>query len=257
MAVILRDLGVPTRIAQGFLPGIARQDTRPPRRSCSAMPTPGSRSTSRATAGCRSIRPARLSQIAPLPTGDPAASPPVRSSASAPRASRRRVRRRRPRGQSARPGRVRRCELVGPARGCPGVAPADRRSRRVRGLAARSTRRDDRRRGVRHGDADRVAVRLRAASEPDGLRVRGCPRRCPARSSARSSRRSPGRRSRSVYAREILGDERIQSLQGGPAPAAGQPVEARVPTRRERRRRSARGRRSGCVPRGLPAPFRR
>ena len=62
--------------------------TRPPRRSCSATPTPGSRSTSRATAGSRSIRPARSRNWRRCRPADPAASPPVRSSASAPRASR-------------------------------------------------------------------------------------------------------------------------------------------------------------------------
>ena len=68
MAVILRDLGVPTRIVEGFLPG-ARED-RHGRGSHSATHMRGSRSTSRGSAGSRSTRPAAdCRQLAPLPSG--------------------------------------------------------------------------------------------------------------------------------------------------------------------------------------------
>ena len=75
MAVILRDLGIPTRIAEGFLPGsrdAERGDRADPR---SATPMPGSRSTSRATAGSPfDPTGGNVSQLAPLPSGDPTAS---------------------------------------------------------------------------------------------------------------------------------------------------------------------------------------
>ena len=88
MAVILRDLGVPTRIAQGFLPGSRDQNAATETILFSNAHAwvevyfPGY--------GWLPFDPTgSLSQLAALPTGDPAASPAVRSSASAPRASRR------------------------------------------------------------------------------------------------------------------------------------------------------------------------
>ena len=88
MAVILRDLGVPTRIAQGFLPGSRDQNSATETILFSNAHAwvevyfPGY--------GWLPFDPTgSLSQLAALPTGDPAASPAVRSSASAPRASRR------------------------------------------------------------------------------------------------------------------------------------------------------------------------
>ena len=169
MAVILRDLGVPTRIAQGFLPGSRDRNTATETILFSNAHAwvevyfPGY--------GWLPFDPTgSLSQLAPLPTGDPAASPPVRfvslGAASEPQAE---IEGADPGVNRPGAGRVRRCELAGSARGCPGVAAADRRSGRVRGLAAWSTRRHDCGRRLRHGDADRVAVRLRTASEPDGL----------------------------------------------------------------------------------------
>jgi hypothetical protein len=88
MADILRDRGVPTRIAQGFLPGSLEKITHTETILFSNAHAwvevyfPGY--------GWLPFDPTgSLSQLAALPTGDPAASPPVRSSASAPRASRR------------------------------------------------------------------------------------------------------------------------------------------------------------------------
>ena len=51
MAVILRHMGIPTRIAEGFLPGSRDANAATEQIPASAAPMPGSRSTSRATAG--------------------------------------------------------------------------------------------------------------------------------------------------------------------------------------------------------------
>ena len=108
--------GCPDPDREGFLPGRATKD-RPPRRSCSAMPTPGSRSTSRATAGSRSIRPAVLSQIGGVADGPAAAQRRTASlgarvgrSRAGPRGRARRGRRVRLPPDAARPARrCRRC----------------------------------------------------------------------------------------------------------------------------------------------------
>ena len=88
MAVILRDLGVPARIAQGFLPG--SRDKNSPTETILFSNAHAWVEVYFPGYGWLPFDPTgSLSQLAPLPTGDPAASPAVRSTASAPRASRR------------------------------------------------------------------------------------------------------------------------------------------------------------------------
>ena len=203
MAVILRHLGVPTRIAQGFLPGS---------RDLNAATETVLFSNAHAWVevyfpgyGWLPFDPTgSLSQLAPLPTGNATASASIRplpeqlgfSQAGSHRSRSRQPRRRRVHRWSDRAGSA----------GCGSRAPvARRRDRRVRDLAARSSRRPDGRRGLRHGDTDRIALRLRATSEPDGLRVRGCPQRGPADRPPPSLRRSRARRSsRSTPARSSV-----------------------------------------------------
>jgi len=76
MAVLLRDPGaVPTRIAEGFLPGALDPSTGIETIQLISGPTPGSRSTSRAMAGSCSTRPAATGpRFEPLPVEVSAAS---------------------------------------------------------------------------------------------------------------------------------------------------------------------------------------
>ncbi len=82
-----------------------------------------------------------------------------------------------------------------PAAGRRPAPAAGRGGHRVPGLAARTARSDQRRRGVRHGDPHRVAVRVRASAAGDRLRVRDVARRDPAGCLGRSCRWWPGPRS--------------------------------------------------------------
>ena len=166
--------------------------------SSSAAPTPGSRSTSRAigwvhvrpdrSATCRRsrrCRRARRSRAAPRSSlGLPLASAQGRSR-PADRSAQQRLRRGLDGGRPAARAAARRR----------GPAAVRRRAAGVRRLAARSARPDHGRRRVRHGHPHRVAVRVRAAAGPDGLRVRRLARRGPAGLRDRSWRWSPGPRS--------------------------------------------------------------
>ena len=79
MAVILRDLGIPARVVAGFLPGIALR-ARQRRSLATVVRTPGSRSTSRATSGSRSIRLGEASRAdAPSSSADTDQPPPDRT----------------------------------------------------------------------------------------------------------------------------------------------------------------------------------
>ena len=70
MAILLREHGIPTRLAAGFLPG--ERDARLFEACRSAPRMPGSRSTSPGTAGWSSTRRAAASPLTePLPTGEP------------------------------------------------------------------------------------------------------------------------------------------------------------------------------------------
>jgi hypothetical protein len=176
MAVILRDLGVPRRIAQGYLPGsrdlnaatetILFSDAHAwvevyfPGYGWLPFDPTGIFAAGAAADG-RSDREPRRSARARASSHRRGRSPP----AAIPPAGRRRVD-----GGPARWVRSWPCW-----RCCCWSSGASRSW-----LAARAARRNHGGRGLRHGHADRVAVRLRTASEPDGLRVRGCPQRCPA-----------------------------------------------------------------------------
>ena len=232
MAVILRDLGVPTRIAAGlparrrathgrgietilfsnahawvevYFPGYGWvPSTRPARRR------PSSRR-------CRPDRPA--GKRAPRPS----------AARRPPRIPRRRESRRSPDPGSIGPaGRSRRGPL-GPLRRRPGLllARSSVASRSWPGSAGRAapTSADG-----AYGTVTRIASRFGFGPRPTQTvyEYAGVARRGPAES-GRSSRRSPGPRSRSAYGREILGDERLAEPQGGPAPAAGEPPAARLP----------------------------
>ena len=235
-------------------PGRATR-TRPPRRSCSAMPTPGSRSTSRATAGSRSIRPALSRSWRRC------------RRATRPRA-RRCVHRPRRRERAAGSSRAPTPGSIGPARA--GSAAAGSLGPLVAVLALLllivgavafvawqrgprgGTTADD-----AYGTVTRIASRFGFGPRPNQTVYEYAGVLSDVLPIVRPELETVARaKVESVYAREILGDERIAEPQGGAAPAAGEPAEAGVPTTRTPRR-SARERRSGCVPRGLPAPFRR
>ena len=137
---------------------------------------------------------------------------------------------------------------------------AGRRGRRVPRLAARTARSDQRRRRVRHGHPDRVAVRVRAAARtrPSTSTRRRSARSC--RTSGRSCRRSPGPRS----SRPTRG--RSSARSGWPACArrsgvcasrsCGSPSDARSGAAGADAGRVT-GRRSARVPRPRPCACRR
>ena len=213
MAVILRHMGIPTRIAEGFLPG-ARD------RNAATEQIPFSNAHAWVEVyfpgyGWLTFDPTggNVSQLAPLADGQPdrewlAAADPQH--------------RRRPRPLPTERDEGGAGVGVGPFGGGPAsLGPLVAvlallllvvGGRGVPDLAARAARRDHGRRRLRDGHPDRVAVRLRAAADPDGLRVRRRPRRRPARPSDPSSRPSPGpRSSRSMPARSSA-SERLASL---------------------------------------------
>ena len=143
----------------------------------SATRMPGSRSTSRATAGCRSIRPAaavavrsrRCRRVRPVASGSPR---PVgrgvrRRAAAVPATTTRRATR------TAGAVRLQPALHSAPLIAVTILLAADRRrGLAFVGLAARAARRDDRGRRVRDVARLAVAVRVRAAAHPDRLRVR-------------------------------------------------------------------------------------
>ena len=84
------------------------------------------------------------------------------------------------------------------------------RRARVRGLAARAARRDQRRPGLPDGDPARVAARVRATADPDRLRVRRrrSARSCPTRAGAGDRGAGQGRDRRT--ARTTLATDRLR-----------------------------------------------
>ena len=188
---LLREAGIPARIVQGFRPGdpIPRP-AWPPR---TATPTPGSRCTSRATAGSTSTRPAAT--VARLATAAGRAAGRPRDVRDRRRAHRRRAAvrsdpRRHPMTWRRR-GRYR-PERSSPARSSPWpCCSPGRRGHRPRGLAARATRSGQRRRRLRHGHPDGWPASGSPRVRTDRLRVRRRPRRGPAERPARNSRPWP------------------------------------------------------------------
>ena len=109
---------------------------------------------------------------------------------------------------------------------------------------------------LRHGDADRVAVRLRAASEPDRLRVRRGPQRCPAGRPPRARDGRPGQgriglRPRDPRRRADRRASRRPSVASGSACCSWRSDDANG---RDRSARAAPLR--ACVLPGRPTPFR-
>ena len=176
-----------------------------------------------------------VSLIAPLPSGRPVASRRPGSSGAAVVPTRsRRIDDRRTAGGGA--GAFnRRPRLARSARGRPGAPAADRRRDRVRCLAARAARRDDGRPRVRDGRAARVAVRLRAAPDPDGLRVRRRARRGPADRPPRAADRRPGEGRDGLRPRRSSAT--IGSRACGPRSAGCGSALLRLAFRRKERRR--------------------
>ena len=144
MAVILRDLGVPTRIAQGFLPGSRDQNAATETILFSNAHAwvevyfPGY--------GWLPFDPTggNLSQLAPLPSGNPTASGsprPIASTGPAATASPE------PGPVASGPGAARSAarRSLGPLVAVLALLLLDRRRRRIPGLAARAARRRRRR----------------------------------------------------------------------------------------------------------------
>ena len=71
--LMLRMVGIPSRVVSGLRPGSPRRASAAPTRSATSTPTPGSRSTSAASAGLPSTRPRRLRR--PRLSGPVAAGP--------------------------------------------------------------------------------------------------------------------------------------------------------------------------------------
>ena len=228
MAVILRDMGIPTRIVEGFLPGHASTRNRRPRRipfsnahAWVEVYFPGY--------GWVDVRPDRRRTCRPARAR-------CRRATRSPSARRDRRQRRAGRPRSAErddPDRAIRAGSARPDHGAArplgpliavGAAAADRR--RVVAfarLAARPARRDDRRRRLRHGHPDRLALRVRAAagrrpstSTPASLGEVLPDVRPELETVARA-------KVESAYARQVLGDDRLADAAGGPAPAPGRP----------------------------------
>ena len=236
MAVILRDMGIPTRIAEGFLPG-----SREPERGDRADPVQQRPRLGRGLLpGLRlgHVRPDRRqrSQLAPLPSGQPDRERLASTVPSIPGRPGRSPRERETGGRRDRPAVPDGAALARSARRRAGAAAAGRRRRRVprpgsagRAAATTPTAPTD-------GDPDRVAVRVRAAAEPDRLRVR---RRRSARScrlSGRSSRPSPGpRSSRPTPARSSATSG--SRACGRPSAGCGSSLLRLAFRRKERRRR--------------------
>ena len=233
MAIFLRELGIPTRLVEGYLPG-----TRDPRTGIETLlekdrhdwvevyfpgygwvpfdPTGGQRRRSsnhwRPASRPPATRPSR-----PGAAGRPRRVGPPRTA----RDERCRRRRRAVGGQGPRRGPARRDRR----------AAAGRRGRdRVHRLATRAARRDLAGSGVRHGHPDRLEAGLRSQAQPDRLRVRRRAGRGPARRAAGPRDRGPGEGR--VHVRSD--GDRWRSSPGAPrrrATPAGEPAAPRLPTR--------------------------
>ena len=231
MAVILRDLGVPTRIAQGFLPGSRDQNAATETILFSNahawvevyFPGYGWLTVRSDRRDCSQAR------AAAVRTTRPRARRRVRRAAQAP-GRRRGSERDDPGGDRARPARSdRRGRRPGPARGRAGAAAAGRwrSSRSWSGSVARAaaTTADD-----AYGTVTRIASRFGFGPRPNQTVYEYAGVLSDVLPIVRPELETVARaKVESVYAREILGDERIAEPQGGPAPATGQPVEAGIP----------------------------
>ena len=197
MAVLLRDRGVPARIVEGFLPGsLDRNSGNETIQFSSAHawvevyfpgvgwymfdPTGGNLSQVDTAAVRGAVR-----EQGPAVIARPAARLAQGGSRPADRSARPCVRR----GLDGRSSTARAA-----ARGR-GPAAVRRRPAGIRRLAARPAWSDLGRRRVRHGHPDRVAVRVRSTTDPDGLRVRRVAQRRPAdrETGARDGRPGQGR----------------------------------------------------------------
>ena len=241
MAVMLRSLGIPARVAVGYTGGTLRLGTATATACSTATPTRGSRSGSPATAGCPSTR--RPGRSAPNPAS-------VSSPDYAPDADRHRPRRARRRGgrspRSATSDEPRRDARAEPSRRPPAPAAGGggRRWRRPRlALGARRAR-----------PAARLAPAPRGAA--------ALPRAATAATSAAGSSPPPRELEASLaplgWAPAGRG-LRQRARRGDPRPHRGRPVGA-LPARRPRalRPRAARRGRGRCgVARAVGAAPRR
>ena len=211
MAVLMRDMGVPARIVEGFLPGTVDRNSGNetiPFSSAHAWVEvyfPGFGWTMFDPTG------GGLSQVAPLPSGPPLPS-------ATPGSSLRQLAQ--PSDKDDVHDRCARAGWIGhAAEPAPGSvhrgrgAPAgDRRPPGVRRLAARTARCDLGRRRLRLGHPHRLPLRVRATPHPDGLRVRRLARRRPAERETRARDGRAGQGRVRLCARQIFGEERIASL---------------------------------------------
>ena len=237
MAMLLRERGHPgPRSPTASCPATATRGRH--RASRRAAPTPGSRSTSRASAGSSSTRPAARSPArVPLPSGaarDAARRRPARPVPSLPRPATRRAvaatRRPSPPGRH----RVRRRPASGRSSSI-ARDPARRRSARWPSSPGSAVRRRGRAPDQAWRRVARPGRRFGFGPRPvaDRLRVRRRPRR---RAAAAAPELTTIARAKVevAYGRRDLGDDRLRALREAPSPAP-----ARAPRLVFRRRRAA------------------
>ena len=277
--MLLRAHGIPARFVQGLLPG-RRGTATGVETILRAAPTPGSRSTSRATAGRCSTRPAAAAaqRHAACPAGPvrqrrrrdaarverrPAACP-IRGGAIRPTAERRRAGTTGGGGSGSGPFIVDR------------PAPRGRRGRaRVPRLPARPARGIRARDGLARRRRPGPPVRLRAAADPDRVRVQRGARRGPPERPARLQTVARAK-VEVAYGRGQLGEDRLRALRDAqrrlrvallrfivpparaPRAAASQLTATGAGAGGPRASRSARGwpPRPRCGPRRRPSPAR-
>ena len=229
MAVILRDLGIPTRIAQGFLPG-----TRDASGATERIQNNNAHAWVEVffpTYGWVEFDPTspEVAQLAPLPSGPPAASAKPKPSVSfGPRASLglRGETDTGPSGSFNGPGKA--SHRTAHRRRVP--APDRGRLGRIPRLAARPARADERGGRIRDGHPDRV---------PASVSRRGPPRPCTSTPTSlgqvlpdvRPELQIVARaKVETTYARHLMSEERLAGSEGGTAAAARVAAPARVPT---------------------------